>query len=292
MSSSPLNPFSHPPSVPDPQQSRHAPSSSPPANPMSSPTPFFRRSPGGLESSSGPGLGKGKLSTRYTRPARKSLPSALPSYSPAGPSNGDLFSEGTTPLEGAMWRERFTRRMDERENRKKAKERNLEMRRGIGRPLFTDDIEEDEDELERKEKEDDDEIYRRITILQRKKAVHAQLVNEEYETGGSDPNLPDFWENELEQMQREERDLIRRLEAGIPEGIEDEEEVPEELVREAEEIDMGEGRGMNMDAAVEEDEWDMDVTWEEMEVARKVEEEAFGASGNLRRSDGDGMDID
>ncbi|WVQ76001.1 hypothetical protein IAR50_005637 [Cryptococcus sp. DSM 104548] len=287
MSSSPLNPSSHPPFAPDSQQSRHAPSSSPPANPMSSPTPFFRPPPGRLGLSPGPaGQGRGKLSTRYTRPARNSLPSALPSYNSAG--NGDLFSEGTTPLQGAMWRERFTRRMDERTRRKDAKEKNLERRRGIGRPLFEDELEEDEDELERKAKEADDEIYRRITILQRKKAIHAQLANEEYETGGSDPNLPDFWEDELEQMQREENDLIRRLEAGVPESLE--EEVPEELVREAEGIGMGEDIGMDVNAGMEEDEWDMEITWEEMEVARKVEEEAFG--GNPRLSHGDGMDID
>lgn len=38
-----------------------------------------------------------------------------------------------------------------------------------------------------------------MIIMQRKKAEHQHLVNYELETGGSDPALPEFWEEELEQ---------------------------------------------------------------------------------------------
>ena len=40
------------------------------------------------------------------------------------------------------------------------------------------------------------QIYRRLMLLQRRKAAHAALVSHERETGGSDPILPDFWDDE------------------------------------------------------------------------------------------------
>ena len=40
------------------------------------------------------------------------------------------------------------------------------------------------------------QIYRRLMLLQQRKAAHAALVSFERETGGSDPLLPEFWEDE------------------------------------------------------------------------------------------------
>ncbi|OWZ76119.1 hypothetical protein C366_05594 [Cryptococcus neoformans Tu401-1] len=215
-SSSPLNPYTHPHSITSVCPSMPASSSSPP---RSSPTPCLRQlpHPAPLFRSS-PVSGKGKLSTRYQRPARKSLPSSLT----AGPSDlgtrdTDLFSEGTTPLEGAMWRERFSRRIEERERRRNARDANLNRRRGID-GFGLRGVTLDEDEAERKAQEDDEEIFRRIVILQRKKANHAALVSEEQETGGSDPNLPEFWEEELKTMENEERELFGRLNQHVEDG--------------------------------------------------------------------------
>lgn len=44
-------------------------------------------------------------------------------------------------------------------------------------------------------------------MVQRRKAHHAQLVSHEVETGGSDPMLPDFWEEDLVSLELEERHL-------------------------------------------------------------------------------------
>lgn len=40
------------------------------------------------------------------------------------------------------------------------------------------------------------QVYRRLMLLQRRKAQHAAMVSYECETGGSDPISPDFWEEE------------------------------------------------------------------------------------------------
>lgn len=49
-------------------------------------------------------------------------------------------------------------------------------------------------------------------ILQRRKAQHAALVSYEQETGGSDPLLPEFWEEDLSALEREERQLLQEIE--------------------------------------------------------------------------------
>lgn len=56
------------------------------------------------------------------------------------------------------------------------------------------------------------QIFRRLMVLQRRKAQHAALVSHEVETGGSDPLLPDFWEDELYTLEAEERTLMRHWE--------------------------------------------------------------------------------
>lgn len=84
-------------------------------------------------------------------------------------------------------------------------------------------------------------------VLQRRREQHAALVSHEVETGGSDPNLPDFWEDELDAFAAEERRLLRHLdddeydEYTIPEETEEElweleASAAEEAEREAEEI--------------------------------------------------------
>lgn len=77
--------------------------------------------------------------TRYKRPETKKYLHSAPA---------ELFAEGTTPTEGQMWRERFTRRMVDRERRKKIREVEVDKRRGV--------IHEEQDEA--KILEDDEEV--------------------------------------------------------------------------------------------------------------------------------------
>ena len=77
--------------------------------------------------------------TRYKRPEAKKYTNSAPA---------ELFAEGTTPTEAQMWRERFSRRMIDRERRKKGREAEVDKRRG---PIH---IEEDE----AKAQEDDEEV--------------------------------------------------------------------------------------------------------------------------------------
>jgi hypothetical protein len=77
--------------------------------------------------------------TRYKRPEVKKYTNSAPA---------ELFAEGTTPTEAQMWRERFSRRVIDRERRKKGREAEVDRRRG---PIH---IEEDE----AKAQEDDEEV--------------------------------------------------------------------------------------------------------------------------------------
>jgi hypothetical protein len=52
-------------------------------------------------------------------------------------------------------------------------------------------------------------------VLQRRREQHAALVSHETETGGSDPALPDFWDEEADALAREERALYQRLDASF-----------------------------------------------------------------------------
>jgi hypothetical protein len=67
-------------------------------------------------------------------------------YTQSAPA--ELFAEGTTPTEGLMWRERFSRRMEDREKRRKSREAEIDRRRVV--------VEEEEDEA--KAREDDEEV--------------------------------------------------------------------------------------------------------------------------------------
>ncbi|WRT64748.1 uncharacterized protein IL334_001682 [Kwoniella shivajii] len=208
-SSSPLNPNSHVSS----------------SSPLSSPTPSSSASfssshtitrgyqafqlPSYRSSTSSPNSSSpSSRQTRYTRPSKRSSTSLPPSSSSTG---NDLFSEGTTPMEGLMWREKFTRRVEEREKRKINRNKELDKRRGMEKRLNFDQQQEEE-EFDRKAQEDDEEIFRRLVVLQRKKSKHAAMVSHELETGGSDPTLPEFWEDELDNLSKQEKELLSRLE--------------------------------------------------------------------------------
>lgn len=119
-------------------------------------------------------------------------------------------------------------------------------------------------------------------VLQRSRARHAQLVSHELETGGSDADLPDFWEDEdeLDPIRLEDRamhsedvsmlNVIRtalgRSGTGHREfGEEDEED---RWAREA--------------AEAEEAEWKA----EELEIVRRVEK-AYGMGTSTARDGGD-----
>ncbi|KAK8847428.1 hypothetical protein IAR55_005286 [Kwoniella newhampshirensis] len=287
--SSPLNPNAPPP-----------PSSSPP---MTSPTPSYSYpyiSPMTQRTANRSGVGGPSnertpiRQTRYSRPSSASSSSKRPSHRQLLSDHPqDLFTTGgTTPMEGLLWKERFSRRMKERERRKERRQADLDRRRGVGSGS-SDPIEaEDEEEADRKAQEDDEEIFRRLVIVQRRKAHHATLVSHEVETGGSDPNLPEFWADELDSLAREERDLLRRL-------TDDERDHCQSLpqfmsssshVRSTEEH--GETiYGLHEGVENEEDVWAMEAAQaeeverevEEAEVARSVEQ-AYGMNdqGRLR----------
>ncbi|WWC86885.1 uncharacterized protein L201_001764 [Kwoniella dendrophila CBS 6074] len=162
-------------------------------------------------SSSSPSSSNSKstiLSTRYSRPNKKpSLGSTSSSPLPIN-NDSDLFSEGTTPMEGFMWREKFTRRLKERERRKEQRNQSIDKRRGIISNSVNREMSlEEEEEEDRKAQEDDEEIFRRLVILQRKKLNHAN------EIGGLTEISPEFWEEELIDIHHEEKELLNRLES-------------------------------------------------------------------------------
>lgn len=65
-------------------------------------------------------------------------------------------SKGVTPVESAMWKEKFARRVKDRERRRKAREVDLDRRRSIGQ---SDEVM-DEEEADRQAQADDEEVSR------------------------------------------------------------------------------------------------------------------------------------
>ncbi|OCF45867.1 hypothetical protein I317_00355 [Kwoniella heveanensis CBS 569] len=190
-----------------------------------------RSSPSGLGSGSGSGSGSTPASMSKSPPAmtqprysaqrskRYSLPAASSSSSSSAHTHpADLFSEASTPTESLLWRERFSRRAEERERRKKARDADLDRRRGIASSSGnhgegrtgngTSSTPEEEEEADRRAQADDEEIFRRLVILQRNKARRAALVSHEQEVGDNDYlDVEPFWEEE------ETRELLRHLES-------------------------------------------------------------------------------
>ncbi|KAK4687784.1 hypothetical protein P7C73_g2338, partial [Tremellales sp. Uapishka_1] len=144
------------------------------SSPLSSPTPSFTH-PIPFACSSTHHLKRVTMPTRYRRPEQAKRLSF-------GQKEADLFSEGATPTQSAMWRDKLSRRMEESERRKRAKRQDLEERRSI---VYSDTAETEEEV--RQAQADDEE---------KRKALHAQSLSYEVDTGGSDPMLPEFWEGE------------------------------------------------------------------------------------------------
>ncbi|WVQ98080.1 hypothetical protein IAU59_005202 [Kwoniella sp. CBS 9459] len=162
---------------------------------------------------------------RYS--AQRSKRYSVPAASSSSPSSSsrthpeDLFSEASTPTESLLWRERFSRRAEERERRRQARDADLDRRRGVvnsgpekGRgdgfgqargngPNLTP---EEEEEADRRAQADDEEIFRRLVVLQRTRAHRAALVSHEQEVGDSNAlDVQPFWDEE------EEEELLRHL---------------------------------------------------------------------------------
>jgi len=144
---------------------------------------------------------------------------------------------------------------------------------------------------------DKDKIFRRMMVLQRSKARHAQLVSHEVETGGSDPDLPDFWEDEPLEQDDIHSDRQPEMTHTI---IDDISMSPvSSIPRRREIITTYRERG----DADEEERWareaaeaeEAELETEELEIARKVEE-AYGLMmpEPKRRLDerDEGMDMD
>jgi hypothetical protein len=123
-------------------------------------------------------------------------------------------------------------------------------------------------------------------VLQRRKAEHAAMVSYEVETGGSDPALPDFWDDELEALAQEERRLSSRLEStaspfsGFHADAED-----DTMATPHRDNTFHDARPSPMQILDEEDEWELEAAAaeeaereaEDAEIARRVEE-AYGLS--------------
>ncbi|WVR04651.1 hypothetical protein IAU60_001662 [Kwoniella sp. DSM 27419] len=180
-SSSPLNP--------------HASSSSPITSPtlrLTARSSFYSSS----SSMNKPGSSSNLFPTRASTVStpRYGLQRSKRYSSPSSPSSKDLFSEATTPTETMLWRERFTRRAEERDRRQQARNSQLDSKRGIQSQRMTP---EEEEEADRIAQHDDEEIFRRLVISQRNKALRAAMLSHETEVG--DPaNEPEqrFWDEE------------------------------------------------------------------------------------------------
>lgn len=74
------------------------------------------------------------------------------------PKTPDPFGEsrGVTPVENAMWKKKFARRVQDRERRKRAREDDLTRRRS----LVVGDEAMDEEEADRQAQADDEEVSR------------------------------------------------------------------------------------------------------------------------------------
>lgn len=79
--------------------------------------------------------------TRYSRPSQTKYLASAPS---------ELFTEGTTPTEALMWREKFSKRVEDRERRRQSRDVAVDRRRG-GLDVF-------EEEDEEQARADDEEV--------------------------------------------------------------------------------------------------------------------------------------
>lgn len=169
--SSPLNPHagsSSPITSPTPQYASHphlpmhhyfpAPPSAEagPSRPLQRPRNGSGIGNGRVPSFSSPGSGSSsRFGRRPTAPAHtRSAGSSAVVGGLGGPL--DLFTEGTSPVQGQLWRDRLGRRMEERERRKRARENEMGRRRDVE----GDDADQDQDQeaADRRAQEDDEEV--------------------------------------------------------------------------------------------------------------------------------------
>lgn len=169
--SSPLNPHagsSSPITSPTPQYASHphlpmhhyfpAPPSAEagPSRPLQRPRNGSGIGNGRVPSFSSPGSGSSsRFGRRPTAPAHtRSAGSSAVVGGLGGPL--DLFTEGTSPVQGQLWRDRLGRRMEERERRKRARENEMGRRRDIE----GDDADQNQDQeaADRRAQEDDEEV--------------------------------------------------------------------------------------------------------------------------------------
>jgi len=138
-------------------------------------------------------------------------------------------------------------------------------------------------------------------VLQRRKAEHAAMVSYEVETGGSDPALPDFWDDELEALAQEERRLSSRFHQPASSysifdtGDDDDED--DMMTTPTRGAAFKDARPSPMQILDEEDERELEAAAaeeaereaEDAEIARRVEE-AYGLS--LPANSGGDLDMD
>ncbi|EIW71262.1 hypothetical protein TREMEDRAFT_60193 [Tremella mesenterica DSM 1558] len=277
--SSPLNPYPSSSSpltspTPPPGPSVYRPFSTL-AQPFSPSLQLQRRSP------------TSQTPTRFARPSQAGKQRSSPGIT--------FTAEGTTPTESAMWRQAFTRRMEERVRRKKAREEDLARRRNMKLPQEEDVFDE---EAERQAQNDEEEIFRRLMVLQRRREERAQLAAEEWEGGGSDPVAPEFWD-EI-QIQHTPRPIIPLRPADITMGHEPQtppvarpwRPVPLQSVQGGHSVteEIEEERWAREAAEAEEAEFEA----EEAELARLIEEEYYRqlqAQGRRSEAEDDAMDL-
>jgi hypothetical protein len=166
--SSPLNPHassSSPITSPTPQHQSHPhtlqhhlyPIS--PNQAIAGPSRPRQRRAGSLPS---PASSSSSTSTRYARrPTAPTINRTVSSNSGLGLGGPlDLFTEGTSPVQGQLWRDRLGRRMEERERRKRVRENDMHRRRDI---QGVDD--EDQEAADKRAAEDDEEVCHCIHVF-------------------------------------------------------------------------------------------------------------------------------
>ena len=127
--------------------------------------------------------------------------------------------------------------------------------------------------------------------MQRRKAEHAAMVSYEVETGGSDPGLPDFWDDDIQLLGQPPNP------AQFRDHIEHEDEDDDMTLTPKKNRPFVAARPTSFRAVDEEEEWALEAAAaeeaereaEDAEIARRVEE-AYGFS--VPGSSGGDLDMD
>lgn len=116
-------------------------------------------------------------------------------------------------------------------------------------------------------------------VMQRRKAENAAMVSYEVETGGSDPALPDFWEDDIQLLGQPSHS------ARFREQIEHEDEDDDMALTPKRTNAFASARPISFGAMNEDEQWALEAAAaeeaereaEDAEIARRVEE-AYGVS--------------